>query len=183
MVLADGGGDSRNPVTFEKSSAGSPVWIPSIGVADVQGRYSLLIEYEDGFDVRFEVQIEEASRDYYSALLIHDVYGNNVIFATDEDLAEPPIANATTGAHRYDVCVPGKLLKPGSYLITCMVGLKRKGKIDRRDAAVRVEVVDTRTRRGNRQLYRPTAIVAPEISWRLASLSEDARRLSSVSVE
>ncbi len=183
MVLVDGGGDSRNPVTFAKPAAGLPVWIPSIGVVDVQERDSLLVEYEDGFNVRFEVQIEEASSDYYSTLLIHDAYGNNVIFATDEDLAEPPIASVTSGAYRYDICVPGKLLKPGSYLITCMVGLKRKGKVDKRDAAVRVEVVDTRTRRGTRQLYRPTAIVAPEISWRLARLSEQARRFSTVPVD
>jgi lipopolysaccharide transport system ATP-binding protein len=177
VLLADGDNGSRNPVAFAKSSAGLPVWIPSVCVRDVQGRYSLMVEYEDGFDASFEVRIEEASKDYYSALLLHDMYGNNVIFATDEDLAEPPIAGVATGAYRYDISVPGKLLKPGSYLITAMVGLKRKGKIDRRDAAIRVEVVDTRTRRGTRQLYRSTAVVAPEISWRLASLPETVGRV------
>jgi len=183
QLLADGENGSRNPATFLKSAAKLPVWIPTVGVRDVQGRYSAMVEYVDGFDVSFEVRIEEASRDYYSGLLIHDVYGNNIIFATDEDLSEPPIAGATAGAYRYDVSVPGKLLKPGSYLITAMVGLKRKGKIDRRDAAIRVEVVDTRTRRGTRQLYRPAALVAPEISWRLASLSEPVSQLSTTSVE
>lgn len=172
-VLADSENESRNPATFLKSAPGLPLWITSIGVRDVQGGYSLSVEYEDGFDVSFEVQIEESSGDYYSALLIHDAYGNNVIFATDEDLGEPPIASATTGTYRYDISVPGKLLKPGSYLITPVVALKHKGKVDRRDAAVRVNVIDTRTRRGTRQLYRPTAVIAPEISWRLAKSSED----------
>jgi len=182
-LLADGDNGSRNPVTFVKSAAGLPVWIPSVGVHDVHGDYSTMVEYVDGFDVSVEVRIEEASRDYYSGLLIHDVYGNNIIFATDEDLSEAPIAGVATGAYRYAISVPGKLLKPGSYLITAMVGLKRKGKIDRRDAAIRVEVVDTRTRRGTRQLFRSTAVVAPEISWRLGSLSESARLLSTTSVE
>ena len=182
-LLADGEKSGGNPVTFLKSSAGLPVWIPSVGIRDVHGRYSTMVEYVDGFDVSFEVRIEEASRDYYSGLLIHDIFGNNIIFATDEDLSEPPIAEVTTGAYRYDISVPGKLLKPGSYLISAMVGLKRKGKIDRRDAAIRVEVVDTRTRRGNKQLYRSTAVVAPEISWRLAGLSGNVGRLSTSSVE
>jgi lipopolysaccharide transport system ATP-binding protein len=176
-LLADGENSNNNPVSFPKSSAGLPVWIPSVGVHDVQGRYSTMVEYVDGFDVSFEVRIEETSKDYYSGLLIHDVYGNNLIFATDEDLSEAPIAEVTTGSYRYDISVPGKLLKPGSYLITAMVGLKRKGKVDRRDAAIRVEVVDTRTRRGTRKLYRSGAVIAPEISWRLADLSENVSRL------
>ena len=173
QILTDGENGSLNPATFPKSAAKLPVWIPLVGVRDVQGRYSTVVEYVDGFDVSFEVRIEEASREYYSGLLIHDVYGNNIIFATDEDLSEPPIAGVTTGAYRYDISVPGKLLKPGSYLITTVVALRHKGKVDRRDAAVRVEVVDTRTRRGTRQLYRPTAVVAPEIAWRLAKSSLD----------
>lgn len=143
---------------------------------DICGKWSLSVEYEDGFDVHIEVQIEETSSDYYSALLIHDSYGNNVIFATDEDLGEPPIASVATGTYRYDISVPGKLLKPGSYLITPVVALRHKGKVDRRDAAVRVEVMDTRTRRGTRQLYRSTAVVAPEIAWRLAKSSVDEAR-------
>ena len=172
-ILADGENESRNPAIFQKSAASLPVWIPSIGVCDIHGKRSLSAEYEDGFDVHIDVQIEETSSDYYCALLIHDAYGNNVIFATDEDLGEPPIASVATGTYRYHISVPGKLLKPGGYLITPVVALRHKGKIDRRDAAVRVEVVDTRTRRGTRQLYRPTAVVAPESAWRLAKSSVD----------
>jgi lipopolysaccharide transport system ATP-binding protein len=182
-LLADGEDSSRNPVTFPKSAAGLPVWIASVSVRDVHGSYSTMVEYVDGLEASFEVRIEETSRDYYSGFLIHDVHGNNIIFSTDEDLSEPPIAAVTAGAYRYDIRVPGKLLKPGSYLITAMVGLKRKGKVDRRDAAIRVEVVDTRTRRGTKQLYRSAAVVAPEISWRLAGLSENVGRLSTTSVE
>ena len=46
-----------------------------------------------------------------------------------------------------------------------MVGLRRKGKLDRRDAALRFEVHDTMSRRGAKQLYRSTAVVAPHIDW------------------
>ena len=112
-------------------------------------------------------RIEEARRDFYSALLIHDLYGNNVIFATDEDLEEPPVASVPTGTYHYYVSIPGKLLKPGTYFVTPVVCLRMKGKVDRRDAALKVEIHDTRSRRGTKQLYRSTAIVAPEISWRL----------------
>ncbi|HEX9814052.1 MAG TPA: ABC transporter ATP-binding protein [Myxococcota bacterium] len=156
-----------NPMIFSKPSGNTPIWIEAVACFDSDGRPSLHAEYEKGFTIAMDVRVEESRRDYYSALLLHDALGNNIIFSTDEDLLDPPIAGVSPGTYRYRIAIPGKLLKPGAYAITPVVCLKMKGKVDRRDSALRVEVQDTWTRRGTRRLYRPGAIIAPEIPWLL----------------
>jgi lipopolysaccharide transport system ATP-binding protein len=165
--------DSANPRLFERPSPSVPIWMSTVTCLDRGGQPTLTAEYDDGFTIAIDFRVEEPNRDYYSALLVHDSLGNNIIFCTDDDLRDPPVASALCGVYRYQVSIPGKLLKPGHYLITPMLGLKMKGKLDRRDAALRVEIQDTQTRRGARQLYRPTAIVAPEMPW-LLTRKEDA---------
>jgi len=175
-VLGDAGGGDGNPMTFEKPGPSVPAWLRSIGLAGNDNVPTLSVEHEHGFAVSLDIEIEETSKDYYSALIAHDAYGNNIFFSTDEDFQEPPIAGAPPGRYRYQISIPGRLFKPGTYYLTPMVGLRRKGKIDRRDSALRLEVLDTITRRGAKQLYRSSAVVAPRLDWSLrqdeASASE-----------
>jgi len=166
-VLGDADGGSVNPVGFAKPGANVPAWLRSVALIGNDGVPSLSVEHEHGFSVLLDIEIEESSKDYFSALIAHDTYGNNIFFSTDEDFEESPIGDAPPGQYRYRVSVPGKLLKPGTYYLTPMVGLRRKGKIDRRDSALRLEVLDTMTRRGAKQLYRSTALVAPQLGWSL----------------
>lgn len=164
-VISHETGEAWNPVHLAKPGNDAPIWIGSVAVMNVASNPSLLIEQADSFEVLMEVVVEQASRDYYSALLVHDSYGNNIIFSTDEDLSEPPIAGVEPGKYQYSVEIPGGLLKPGQYTITPVVCLKHLGKVDRRDAILRIEIQDTTTRRGTKQLYRAPALVAPALSW------------------
>ncbi len=166
-VLGDTNGGDGNPVTFDKPDAGVPAWLRSVAVIGNDGAPTLSVEHEHGFSVLLDIEIGESSKDYFSALIAHDTYGNNIFFSTDEDFEESPIADAPPGRYRYRITVPGKMFKPGTYYLTPMVGLQRKGKLDRRDSALRLEVVDTMTRRGAKQLYRSTALVAPQLEWSL----------------
>ncbi|UCH49819.1 MAG: ABC transporter ATP-binding protein [Betaproteobacteria bacterium] len=163
---------AENPTTLRKPFEDVPIWIQSVSVLDDSSRPSLLLEHADSFSVVFDVVVERPSKDYYSALLVHDSYGNNIIFTTDEDLVEPPIAKVSAGHYAYSVQISGGLLKPGTYSITPVVCLKRRGKVDRRDAVLRFEVQDTKTRRGAKQIYRPSAIVAPEVPWVLNRVND-----------
>jgi len=166
-VLADATEGSGNPMQFRKPATNVPAWLNSIALLDPNDVPTLCVEHDDEFVVMVDVEIGQGSRDYYSALLVHDAYGNNIIFSTDEDSEESPLADVPPGRYRYEIAVPGKLLKPGMYYLTPMVGLRRKGKLDRRDSAMRFEVIDTKTRRGAKRLYRSTAVVAPELRWSL----------------
>jgi homopolymeric O-antigen transport system ATP-binding protein len=164
-VLGGVDGGDGNPVMFERPAAGAPAWLRSVALTGHDGLPAQRIEHEHGFSVTLEIEIAETSKDYYSALIAHDAYGNNIFFSTDEDFCEPPIADKPPGPYQYQISIPGRLLKPGTYYLTPMVGLRRKGKLDRRDAALRFEVLDTMSRRGAKQLYRSTAVVAPHIDW------------------
>ncbi len=173
-VLGDAESGNNNPVTFDKPGSGVPAWLRSVALAGNDGALTLSVEHEHGFSVLLDIEIGESSKDYYSALIAHDTYGNNIFFSTDEDFEESPIADAPPGRYRYRITIPGKLLKPGTYYLTPMVGLRRKGKIDRRDSALRLEVLDTMTRRGAKRLYRSTALVAPQLGWSLLGEAADA---------
>ena len=167
QVLGDTGGSGGNPMAFAKPGATVPAWLRSVSLIGNDNVPTLSVEHEYSFSVFLDLEIEETSKDYFSALLVHDTYGNNIFFATDEDFDESPIAGAPPGRYRYQITVPGKVFKPGIYYLTPMVGLRRKGKLDRRDSALRFEVLDTITRRGAKQLYRSTALVAPQLEWSL----------------
>ncbi len=173
-VLGDADGGSGNPVSFAKPAASVPAWLRSVELVGDDGVPTLSVEHAHGFSVLLDIAIEESSKDYYSALIAHDTYGNNIFFSTDEDFEESPIADVPPGHYRYRITIPGKLFKPGIYYLTPMVGLRRKGKIDRRDSALRLEVLDTMTRRGAKQLYRSTALVAPQLDWSLQREVADA---------
>ena len=168
-VLRGSDGQDGNPVSFDKPATGAPAWLRKIVLVGHDNLPSLSIEHEHDFVVSMEVEIAQSSKDYFSALIAHDAYGNNIFFSTDEDFDESPIADAPPGRYQYQIAIPGKLLKPGTYYLTPMIGLRRKGKLDRRDAVLRFEVLDTMGRRGAKQLYRSTAVVAPDIQWVLRS--------------
>lgn len=179
-VLADASEGVANPLQFDRPRTPVPAWLHSITLSDSSGMATLCVEHEHDFLVAIEVEVEQASKDFYSALLVHDAYGNNIVFSTDEDMEEPPIAGVPAGRYCYEIRVPGKLLKPGMYYLTPMIGLRRKGKIDKHDAVMRFEVIDTMTRRGAKQLYRTTAIVAPQVRWTLRrQVLVEERELSS----
>lgn len=167
QVLADTSEGVGNPLRFDRPRTRVAAWLSSITLSDSAGMPTLCVEHEKDFLVSVEVEVEQASKDFYSALLIHDAFGNNIIFSTDEDTQEPPIAGVAAGQYCYQISVPGKLLKPGMYYLTPMIGLRRKGRIDKHDLVMRFEIVDTLTRRGAKHLYRSTAVVAPQLRWSL----------------
>ncbi len=140
-----------------------PIYISSVSMEQNLDRQE--VEYDSQIRIKLGVTIREANTDYYAIALVHDAYGNNIIFTSDEDWEESTLSITEAGDVEYLITLPAKLLKPGQYYLTVAACEKNIGKIDRHDAVLSFMVIDTKTRRGERQLYRKGCLVAPECTW------------------
>lgn len=139
-----------------------------ISTTDKNGNIKGLFEYRENPVVNIDFNLRESNLDYYTVLSIFDNYGNMIYFTADDDLSDSAIAGLRPGQYRYQVQLPGKLLKPGKYYIT--VSLTQhggRGAHDRRQNVLELEILDNNTRRGMKDGYRRPAMVAPELNWEL----------------
>lgn len=141
--------------------------ILSVGLKNHKGEYKHSLDYSHPFSVEVMIAVREFDPQHFTALTITDTYGNIILFTSDEDLGESPLANFHEGQMSYSICFPAKLLKPGSYYLSVIIAKHPSGKIDRYDNLMLFEIQDTETYRAMKGLYRRTAIIAPEIPWKL----------------
>jgi lipopolysaccharide transport system ATP-binding protein len=153
-----------NPARFPEDAA-LPFQVRAVGLRDTAGKAATHFDFADAMEVEIVLQVRAPGPDYFTALTVVDSVGNWVFFASDDDLADPPIGRVGAGEYRYRVGLPARLLKPGSYALDVVAARRNHGKIDRRDAAIRFEIGDTVSRRSVRGLYRKPAVVAPEVTW------------------
>ncbi len=153
-----------NPACFAEDAA-LPLQVREVILRDAAGKPASQFDFADEMEVGITLQVRAANPDYFTALTVLDGVGNWVYFASDDDLADPPIGQVGAGLYRYRVRLPARLLKPGSYSLDVVAARRHHGKVDRRDGALRFEIGDVQSRRSVKGLYRKPAIVAPELSW------------------
>jgi lipopolysaccharide transport system ATP-binding protein len=150
--------------------------IREIALRDGNGDLSTSIAYQDEFEIALTIDLYRPGRDYYAVILLQDPLGVNVMVTADDDLQDSLIAERPPGTYRLSTRFPARLLKPGLYRIVCSVVRRKEGKIDRLDAAIKFEIVDHLSRRAQKNTYRPRVLVAPELPWRIETLTAEAAR-------
>ena len=111
-------------------------------------------------------------------MVLKDSRGNNVVFTTDRDIVDYPLAGHE-GMAKYRVRFPAKLFKPGFYFIRIML-IKRiaggtEGDIlsDNDQTPLSFEIFDFQSRRSSENRYS-NAIIAPELDWNLIKEKESS---------
>lgn len=165
--------NAPNPAPFVPD-AHKEIGISEVFIKDSQGNFKSNIEYIEDFTIGMKVVIREASKTYYNAIWLQDMSGNVIVFSTDEDLGEALIAGKPPGVYEFSVTFPKRLFKPGTYCVMWATCRQRKGQVDRRDNAIPLVISDTHTWRAQRDLFRRTAAVAPELEWTVSRILEDA---------
>ncbi len=155
---------NQNPIQFPVKPQ-LKAQILEVGLKNHQDEYTHSLDYSHPFSVELILEVREFDPQHFAALTITDTYGNIILFTSDEDMGEAPIANLHEGQLRYHICFPAKLLKPGSYYLSVVIAKHPSGKIDRYDNLMLFEIQDTDSYRAMKGLYRRTAIIAPEIPW------------------
>jgi len=147
------------------------IQIIQVSLTDSEGKAKSVFDYADHpfVNILFDLRVQNPL--YYAVLFVQDFHGNTVFFTADDDISESAIAGRVKGIYCYRVQLPNCLLKPGGYYITVSLTQRNKtgGPHDRRDSVLAFEIIDHKTRRGVRNGYRQSALVAPEIQWQLIS--------------
>ncbi|MEM9982736.1 MAG: Wzt carbohydrate-binding domain-containing protein [Bacteroidota bacterium] len=105
-------------------------------------------------------------QDGYILFIIEDFKGNMAFASANDDQGDSVIGTLEVGEHSFIAKIPEKILAPGTYYITLSLKPKIGKPHHKIENALSFEVIDTKTYRGMKNLYRPLSI-APEIDWRL----------------
>ncbi|MFM7023964.1 MAG: polysaccharide ABC transporter ATP-binding protein [Flavobacteriales bacterium] len=126
-------------------------------------------EHIENVDISLRFKIVEPSPNYYINFSLMDQNELVVFTTTDEDYTEDyPLGNLPPGEYTYHFSIPAKLLKPGKYLADVFMCKRFYPNIQRFISLLSLEIIDSKTQRGKKQLYRGEAVTAPEILWKLS---------------
>lgn len=136
------------------------------GTGNISGSF----EFTEAVNVVAEIFTAEARRDSVIGIHVEDVTGNTIFVSTSDESEGLKVAQEAEQVSVVKIALPTSLLKPGVYFIT----LSARGKTDKPyhklERCLQFSISDTTTYRGMKNLYRKTAVVAPEIGWETVSV-------------
>jgi lipopolysaccharide transport system ATP-binding protein len=162
--------EANNPYIFDmEQQADVGCRFKSLTLLNQDNEPVTLIQQHEDFSLHLDFTIVEKGY-YFHRLFLRDSYGN-VIFGTSNDEQEDsPLQHLGPGEYSYHICMPGKLLKPGEYSLSLLLGRRPHGILKQIDGILNFEIGDNESRRAMRKFYYKEAIVAPEIPWYLSSV-------------
>ncbi|MBL4898832.1 MAG: ABC transporter ATP-binding protein, partial [Colwellia sp.] len=146
-----------------------PIQLNKVFITNSDKVSGLSIEFLEDCYINLEFVIREQNAYYYIYLHLQDIMGNIIFIAADDDLESGyPLGDISPGTYNYLIKVPGKILKPNQYYLTVNMVERYQGTLHPNSNIVSLEIVDTKSVRASKNLYRGVAIVAPEIHWELS---------------
>ena len=100
--------------------------------------------------------------------MLEDSLANHILVSSTDETETDPFNSLNFGEIIIKAKIPGKLLKPGRYFLTFFLSNKYGLIYDTAEKAIVFEINDYSTYRGMKNLYRSSAIVAPEIQFLIA---------------
>ncbi len=135
------------------------------------GENSSHFEYIDPISVSMGFRISKKLPNYYINFTLCNQDEVIVFCSTDEVLAENYfLGEINPGDYKYQFTLPSELLKPGKYNINIFFCNQFYPNVQQCYNILQFEIIDTKTTRGKKQLYRRDAIVAPDIAWKFSKL-------------
>ena len=165
-VNSDGQSDSGS-VTLPPNNE-IPFQLLELSFKNKQNEILNHFEYLEEIAITLRFKITQTSPNYYINFSLLDQNEINVFTTTDEDYTEGYAAgNLAAGEYTYHFTIPAKLLKPSKYNIDLFFCNRFHPVVQQFKSLLSIEIIDSKTQRGIKQLYRNNAIVAPEIIWKL----------------
>jgi lipopolysaccharide transport system ATP-binding protein len=144
----------------------SPIQFSQAELIDENSEFADQFEFVDKIGIKLCVHIKKKMPDYVVGFTIEDEARNLVCVSTTDEFDRPFLENKEPGSYNMKVVIPEKILKPGFYNIS----ITARGPVDIHHKAANCltfQVIDTKTFRGMKHLYRKGAMIAPEINWSL----------------
>ena len=124
-------------------------------------------EFTDEIHVQIKFKISQQLPNYYINFTISNNNEIIVLCTTDEALSETYFCgDLTPGEYTYSFTLPSHLFNPGKYNTHIFFCNQFYPSVQKCEGILSFEIIDTKTIRGIKQLYRKDAVVAPEIDWK-----------------
>jgi len=145
--------------------------LSELSLKNAQKEITSHFEYVDCIGVEIKFNIAQKLPNYY----LHFNITNNdeiIVFSTtDETLSDNYFCgDLEPGNYAYNFSLPSHLLKPGKYSINLYFCNQFYPVIQTCSNILQFEIIDTKTTRGIKQLYRKDTIVAPDVQWKFSKL-------------
>jgi lipopolysaccharide transport system ATP-binding protein len=123
-------------------------------------------EHEDEIKVEFGITRNSSINSTYLFFMVSDNLGNWIFATSNEETGENGLLKDIKGDQLISVIIPSNLLKPGIYFITIALrAYDQQQHFVKYENTISFEIVDTTTFRGQKNLYRKPAIIAPKLVW------------------
>ncbi len=137
-----------------------------LGLYNSEGKNSYNFEYIEEIKIEVIFKILKSKPNYYIYLSVVDQSESTIFVTSDEDLIDGYLCGTLKPSnHKYNLWIPSKILKPGRYAITINCCNMFYPNVKQYPSVIHFEIIDSKTSRGIKSLYRPDQIVAPEIKW------------------
>ncbi|PWR72861.1 ABC transporter ATP-binding protein [Methanospirillum lacunae] len=146
-----------------------------ISVFNSREQLSRVIYYQEHFEIRMQILVNELIPIAYIGFIIENSRGEGIMRVTDDDIKKPLLSSLSSGTYEIRFKMPEKLLPPGKYSLYIFIGPY----IDERFNAISFEIMDVESRRAmmnppdNRSYYDYP--VAPEITWEAINISNEGK--------
>lgn len=157
-----------NEVIFKQSfedTNNAICYVKNIKTRNAQGRYSFI---EDQYFFDLTVVFKEIVADIFFGIIIDDEQGNQIFVSSSDEVDNDVFRKIKKpGEYIASFSFPGKILKPGLYYITFALRGATGNPFHKVEKAISFEVEDSSTFRGIKNRYRATALIAPEVTFKL----------------
>ena len=138
---------------------------------DVEKGPRLMYSRQSQIQLDIEFDINKPGRDYYALVIVKDISGNQIYNTADDDTNQSQLVGLAQGKYQYSLNLYSASFKPGHYFTTVSFTSRAiKGAIDKKEDVFMFDIVDVDSYRGMKNKYRPMAVIAPEIEWKLNKL-------------
>lgn len=153
-------------VSFPETKEGKAQFT-SVSLKTKEGNSVSEFEYLDNIYLEIEFIAKEKLADIFVAFILEDDSGNWIFISANDDQGNAEISKLDEGKYKCNVEIPSKILKTGKYYLTFSLRPKSGNPYDKKEYALTFNIIDTKTNRGMKGLYRSSTVVAPEITWRI----------------
>ncbi len=153
------GGSAQKVHFVEFDDMPLPIQFKKIALAQI-------VEFSEDVEITMDIKVNEPNPDYTLGFIVFDSKANCVAVSTYDEYGLKLIDQNHLGEIQINATFQKKLLKPGTYSIRFTARTINGEAIHTVEDTIFFDVRDTHTYRGLKGMYRPRAIIAPEVQWK-----------------
>jgi lipopolysaccharide transport system ATP-binding protein len=151
-------------------ATGPDVWLRRAEILGKEGAVTGVVHSDESFRVSIEYEVARPLPNFEIGISLRNGHGVTVLVSLDSDTGCWPSRSRPPGTYRSVCEIPGCLLAPGTYFLTCATHIINQQTFDSQHDVLAFEVAETGCIRFKRN-DRRAGVVMPVFDWDIARIS------------